>query len=79
MDWEMPIMDGLTCSKEIRKLEAEGKIRSTYNRGVEIVAVTANTRKEQIDEALQAGINDVLPKPFMVQELISMLRGRILP
>lgn len=77
MDWEMPIMDGLTCSKEIRKLEAEGKIRSAYGGGIDIIAVTANTRKEQIEQALRAGINDVLPKPFMVPELMSMLRGRI--
>lgn len=52
MDWEMPVMDGLTASKEIRKLQAEGKI----TRHLEIIATTANAREEQIRAALQSGI-----------------------
>ena len=52
MDQEMPIMDGLTCTKEIRKLEASGDVTSH----VPIIAVTANARSEQIDTALGVGM-----------------------
>lgn len=52
MDWEMPVMDGLTCSREIRELQQSGKII----RHVEIIAITANARDEQVQLALQNGI-----------------------
>ena len=37
----MPVMDGLTCVKKIRELEALGKIKGH----VPVIAVTANARK----------------------------------
>jgi CheY-like chemotaxis protein len=52
MDLEMPIMDGLACTRRIRDLEKEGKIMVR----VPIIAVTANTRTEQIEQALEAGM-----------------------
>lgn len=52
MDQEMPVMDGLTCTKEIRKLEARGDVVSH----VPIIAVTANARSEQIDTAMDVGM-----------------------
>ena len=52
MDQEMPVMDGLTCTKEIRKLEENGKVVSH----VPIIAVTANARSEQIDTAMEVGM-----------------------
>lgn len=52
MDQEMPVMDGLTCTKEIRKLEAKGDVTSH----VPIIAVTANARSEQIDRAMEGGM-----------------------
>jgi signal transduction histidine kinase len=52
MDLEMPVMDGLTCARKIRELEAEG----TIVRHVPIIAVTANARAEQIDTAIGAGM-----------------------
>ena len=52
MDQEMPVMDGLTCTKEIRKLEEKGDVVSH----VPIIAVTANARSEQIDMAIDVGM-----------------------
>jgi CheY-like chemotaxis protein len=52
MDLEMPIMDGLSCTRRIRDLEREGKIVGP----VPIIAVTANTRVEQMEQALEAGM-----------------------
>ena len=52
MDLEMPVMDGLTCAMEIRKLQENKEI----TRHVPIIAVTANARGEQIDTALRSGM-----------------------
>ena len=48
----MPIMDGLTCARKIRELQAQG----TLIRHVPIIAVTANARKEQIETSMAAGM-----------------------
>ncbi|KZF21968.1 hypothetical protein L228DRAFT_238996 [Xylona heveae TC161] len=66
MDLEMPVMDGLTCAKRIRELQSNGSI----TKHVPIIAVTANTRLEQIDTALAAGMDAVVSKPFRIPELI---------
>lgn len=47
----MPIMSGEVCTKEIRRLEREGKL----TRHVPIIAVSANAREEQIKTAMEAG------------------------
>ena len=52
MDQEMPVMDGLTCTRRIRELEQEGKLTGH----VPIIAVTANARAEQVQTALDAGM-----------------------
>ncbi len=52
MDLEMPVMDGLACTRHIRDLEREGIIREH----VPVIAVTANTRMEQMEVALEAGM-----------------------
>ncbi|KAI9739015.1 MAG: hypothetical protein M1818_005329 [Claussenomyces sp. TS43310] len=77
MDLEMPVMDGLTCVKEIRSLEAVGKLTGH----IPVVAVTANVRSEQLTIAKEAGMasipsfratlsDDVLSKPFRIPDLI---------
>ncbi|KAF2097032.1 aerobic respiration control sensor protein arcB [Rhizodiscina lignyota] len=65
MDLEMPNMDGLTCVREIRKMEAGGKI----NTRIPIIAVTANVRDEQVAAAMESGMDDVLSKPFRIADL----------
>lgn len=52
MDQEMPVMDGLTCTKRIREWEREGKLGVH----VPIIAVTANARAEQIKTIMEAGM-----------------------
>ncbi|KAB2579736.1 Histidine protein kinase NIK1 [Lasiodiplodia theobromae] len=69
MDIEMPVMDGLTCVREIRRLEREGSI----NGRIKVIAITANARVEQVNTAMQAGMDDVVSKPFRVAELISSI------
>jgi CheY-like chemotaxis protein len=71
MDWEMPVMNGLTAVAEIRRLEADGLL----NGRMPVIGVTANVRQEQIDMAIQAGMDDVVGKPFRVAELLVRMRG----
>lgn len=52
----MPIMDGLTCTRRIRDLQREGKIIGH----IPIIAVTANTRLEQIEVAVDAGMVGII-------------------
>ena len=52
MDLEMPVMDGITCVRKIRELQGLGKIRGH----VPVIAVTANARKDQIVQSLEAGM-----------------------
>ncbi|KAL1305255.1 hypothetical protein AAFC00_002168 [Neodothiora populina] len=66
MDLEMPVMDGLTCISRIRELERTGEII----RHVPVIAITANARSEQIQNALAAGMNEVVTKPFTIRELM---------
>ena len=55
MDQEMPIMDGLTCTRKIRELQKSGQVV----RHVPIIAVTANARDEQIETLRKAGMVSV--------------------
>ncbi|KAF2101968.1 hypothetical protein NA57DRAFT_33761, partial [Rhizodiscina lignyota] len=73
MDWEMPVMDGLTCVKEIRKLETERKFRAH----VPVIGVTANARPEQLDQAMAAGMDDVVTKPFRVPDVVTRMKSII--
>ncbi|KAK8054481.1 hypothetical protein PG994_009548 [Apiospora phragmitis] len=66
MDLEMPNMDGLTCVREIRKMQNDGKVRGH----VPVIAVTANVRDEQITSAKRSGMDDVVSKPFRIPDLI---------
>ncbi|UNI17081.1 hypothetical protein JDV02_003459 [Purpureocillium takamizusanense] len=75
MDLEMPVMDGITCTKRIREYERDG----TITKHIPIIGISAYARSEQIKNAKAAGIDDVLPKPFRIQELMpkmDMLMGR---
>ncbi|KXH27508.1 hsp90-like protein [Colletotrichum simmondsii] len=70
MDLEMPVMDGITCTKRIRELEREG----TLTRHIPIIAVTAYARPEQIESAKAAGIDDVISKPFRIPDLLPKVK-----
>lgn len=69
MDQEMPIMDGTTASREIRKFEGDNNLPA-----VNIIGVTANVREEQQSQMTEAGMNDVIAKPFKMEELLEKVR-----
>lgn len=74
MDLEMPNMDGLTCVREIRKMEALGELVDH----VPVIAVTANVRDQQVATARQSGMDDVLSKPFRIVDLLKKVEALLL-
>ncbi|KAF1848827.1 putative histidine kinase HHK11p [Cucurbitaria berberidis CBS 394.84] len=70
MDWEMPVMNGLTAVAKIRELERRDVMRGR----VPVIGVTANVRQQQIETAIAAGMDDVVSKPFKVAELLARMR-----
>lgn len=65
MDLQMPIMDGLTATRKIREFELQNNIAKTP-----IIAVSANAMSHHIEEAMQAGANMHIAKPFTPQSLV---------
>ncbi len=63
MDMQMPEMSGLQATEEIRRVE-----KGTGHR-IPIVALTANTTVEDRRACLDAGMDDVLPKPVSIPKL----------
>ena len=63
MDVRMPEMDGITATRAIRALE--GDISKTP-----IVGLTGDFVAQTIAECIDAGMNDVLPKPLDVQNFL---------
>jgi two-component system, sensor histidine kinase len=75
MDCQMPVMDGLTATQEIRRREAGD---SGSSRRVPIIALTANAMEANRERCLAAGMDDFLPKPFTQAHLRGVL-GRWAP
>jgi two-component system, sensor histidine kinase and response regulator len=67
MDVQMPELDGLEATRQIRQEE------QTTGRHVPIVAVTAHSMTGDRERCLQAGMDDYLSKPIQRQELLGVL------
>jgi CheY-like chemotaxis protein/HPt (histidine-containing phosphotransfer) domain-containing protein len=72
MDCQMPEMDGLTATRQIRRLEG-GQSR------VPVVAVTAGTVSGARRACLDAGMDDFLAKPFSLGRLRKKVLEWLLP
>ncbi len=67
MDIQMPIMDGYTASKEIRK----------FNKKVPILALSASVFMEVKDKISDCGMNGFIFKPFDPQDLLNQIEDVI--
>ncbi|NFV79723.1 response regulator [Magnetospirillum aberrantis] len=71
MDMQMPVMDGVTATREIRRL---GRFDH-----LPIVAMTANAMQRDRDRCLEAGMNDFAAKPIDPEHLWGVLLRWIPP
>lgn len=71
MDIEMPVLDGLSAVREIRRMEATGELTRRTN----VFALTGNAREGQVQNIRQAGMDDVMIKPYRIEEVLLKLRA----
>lgn len=73
MDVQMPEMDGLTATRNIRNLDKPGIAT------LPILAMTANVLKQDIEDCLAAGMNNHIIKPIDPAEMLAVLSDYITP
>jgi signal transduction histidine kinase/CheY-like chemotaxis protein len=71
MDMQMPVMDGLTATREIRKLPMFAKLP--------ILAMTANVMSSDREKIVEAGMDDYISKPIDPDALFATLLKWIPP
>lgn len=59
VDWNMPNMDGITLVRKIREI----------NKTVPLIMCTTEAEKSRVLEALKAGVNNYVVKPFTIESL----------
>jgi len=67
IDWNMPNMDGLTLVKKIREID----------KSVLMIMCTTEAEKGQVVEALKAGVNNYVVKPFTVEALAEKIKQTV--
>lgn len=68
MDIQMPEMNGLDATRQIRLLE------NPYAAGIPIIAMTANAFSENVAECLEVGMNGHIAKPIDIKQVIKELK-----
>ena len=63
IDWNMPNMDGLTMVKKVRETD----------KATPIIMVTTEAEKPRIIEAIKAGVNNYVVKPFTPDALLGKI------
>lgn len=71
MDVQMPLMDGLEATRELRK--------HSFNADLPVIGLTGEVSPEDEKRALQAGMSAVLHKPLQPDELMLLLNKLIKP
>jgi PAS domain S-box-containing protein len=68
MDIQMPIMDGLQATAEIRRIEIQNKYRRTP-----IIAITANAQEADKQKGIEAGSDYYLTKPYNARNILKKI------
>jgi signal transduction histidine kinase/ActR/RegA family two-component response regulator len=69
MDLQMPHLNGLEATQQIRIIE-----KSTSKERIRIIAITANAMKEDVEKCYAAGMDAYISKPIQVKKLIENLQ-----
>ena len=72
MDIQMPVMNGLEATRQIRQYEVEQSIVQTP-----IIAMTANAMNTDRDECLASGMNDFIAKPFRADDMLNTIQRHL--
>jgi PAS domain S-box-containing protein len=72
MDCHMPVMDGLRATECIREQESLNNLAKTA-----IIAVTANNQPDQRQRCKRAGMDNVLFKPYSLEQIGYLLESRL--
>jgi CheY-like chemotaxis protein len=73
VDYQMPKLDGAQTTKRIREIEKDKGCQK-----IPIIAMTAGSDDRQIESALrEAGIDEILSKPFKRDEVEEILKKYI--
>lgn len=64
MDINLPVLDGISATQEIRK----------FNKQVSIIAQTAYAMKIEKEKILASGCNDIISKPINFEDLFRLLK-----
>ena len=68
MDIMMPVLNGLEATREIRAYEREKQLPH-----IPIIAITGNALDEQRKEAIEAGMDAYLAKPFKQTQVLALI------
>ena len=68
MDINMPVMDGMECTKAIRSLDDPIKSK------IPIIAITGNAKNYSLEDFKEIGINEYLPKPLNFDQLVETVK-----
>ncbi len=71
MDIQMPVMDGLQATRQIREIEN----KQPAGDPVKIIALTANSHENDKAECLAAGMDDYINKPFNINKFPLILNN----
>ncbi len=63
LDWMLPVYDGITVLRRIRKVS-----------DIPIIMLTARNQASDISNALDQGLDDYMTKPFEIEELLARIR-----
>lgn len=69
MDFQMPVMDGIKATKEIRTVE------KTTDNHIPIIALTASATDEDKRICFEAGMDDFVMKPINIKELLKKIKA----
>ena len=72
MDVQMPILDGLEATRQIRNLESEGK------RCIPVIALTAHAMSSDRRMCLDSGMDDYVSKPLDPSQLLATMEKWLL-